>query len=248
MRVLVVAPHPDDEALACAGLVMATSEAHVVYVTSGDGFRRCADFLLGGHDAARMLALGRIRMDEAAECCRALGVRSWSFLGFPDGFIGAVLRTPVGCTARSPHTGADRVPYAGTLQPDAPYSAQALTALLRLAVARAAPDLLAVPVETDHHPDHRAVAVALAGVAPGVRRWTYLVHHDTYPGYGLRWNRALRPPAAALPGERRYLPLGPGGQERKLAAIALHGSQVAVLGRWMEAFVGREEPFGEAGT
>src|SRR4030042_2929508 len=39
-RVLILAPHPDDEAIGCAGIIQqalkAGSEVHVVYLTNGD--------------------------------------------------------------------------------------------------------------------------------------------------------------------------------------------------------------------
>src|SRR5579863_8424317 len=70
-RVLIVAPHPDDESLCCAGLIQqalaAGAQVGVVWVTAGDGFE--LDALLVEHtlspDSAAMQRLGRQRLREA---------------------------------------------------------------------------------------------------------------------------------------------------------------------------------------
>lgn len=82
-RVLVLSPHPDDEAIGCGGTicrhVAEGDEVHVVFLTSGEK---------GGHglppDETR-----RVREGEAAEAARILGVRSIEFWGEPDGGLEA---------------------------------------------------------------------------------------------------------------------------------------------------------------
>jgi LmbE family N-acetylglucosaminyl deacetylase len=87
-RVLVVAPHPDDETIGCGGtiaqLAAKGAEVRVVVVTDGEGS------LLAGCGTADV---GRLRRRRVTEACRRLGVSRLAFLGLPDGGL-------PGCTTR----------------------------------------------------------------------------------------------------------------------------------------------------
>ena len=94
-RVLVVAPHPDDESLCCAGLLQQALEhgagIGVVWITAGDGFE--LDAMLVEHTlwpgGLAMRRLGAQRLDEARAAADALGVphASQYQLGYPDGGV-----------------------------------------------------------------------------------------------------------------------------------------------------------------
>lgn len=78
-RVLVLAPHPDDEVIGCGGTlckhVQAGDQVTVVYIT--DGSR-------GGPDGRADETLPLVRRVEAEEGLSALGIRDHWFLGLPD--------------------------------------------------------------------------------------------------------------------------------------------------------------------
>lgn len=84
-RVLVFAPHPDDEAIGCGGLLVRLAQAgvplRVVLVTDGGG----AGGLPPGAAA--------VRQQEFRESLQVLGVAEHRMLGFPDG--GLVAATPL---------------------------------------------------------------------------------------------------------------------------------------------------------
>ncbi|MGC4082560.1 MAG: PIG-L family deacetylase [Vicinamibacterales bacterium] len=91
-RLLVVAPHPDDEALGAAGLIQRVLErggqVRVVLLTSGDGFPEGVEVAEGvAHPTARdFQGYGAVR---EAETLTAMGIVGVSrpdvrFLGFPD--------------------------------------------------------------------------------------------------------------------------------------------------------------------
>ena len=82
-RALVLAPHPDDETLACGGtvaaLVASGCDVRVVVVTDGDAAK--VDL---APDELRLR-----RRAEASSACDALGPGPPIFLGFPDGDVAA---------------------------------------------------------------------------------------------------------------------------------------------------------------
>jgi LmbE family N-acetylglucosaminyl deacetylase len=85
-RVLVLAPHPDDEAVGCGGLVAllgdAGADVDVVFATDGEATR-------GGAASAADVASSRRR--EANAACDVLGARPPRFLGLPDGALASRL-------------------------------------------------------------------------------------------------------------------------------------------------------------
>ena len=97
---LIVAPHPDDETLCCAGAIerarAAGARVAVVWITSGDGYEVAASLLehrlfLSAQD---LRAFGEMRMREASQAMTVLGVAPTErfFLGHPDRGIDKLLR------------------------------------------------------------------------------------------------------------------------------------------------------------
>lgn len=87
-RVLVLAPHPDDESLGCGGTMALLTKAgvsvDVAFVTRGE---------MGGKPGVTLPAidqavLGNRRSQEAADACRVLGVERLFFLSGRDGQVG----------------------------------------------------------------------------------------------------------------------------------------------------------------
>jgi LmbE family N-acetylglucosaminyl deacetylase len=84
-RVLVVAPHPDDEAIGCGGQLLRHTQA---------GGRVQAVFLTSGERGLPELPaeqVWRIREAEARRAARVLGLERLSFLRLPDGEVRTVL-------------------------------------------------------------------------------------------------------------------------------------------------------------
>src|SRR4051812_6496913 len=83
---LVVAPHPDDEALGCGGVIALLRQAgisvHVIVASDGAASHP-------GSKTHPPPVLGELRRAEAEAGCRLLGVPTddVTFLGFPDGVV-----------------------------------------------------------------------------------------------------------------------------------------------------------------
>ncbi len=165
-RLLLFAPHPDDESLACSILlqraVRAGAAVRVVYVTDGDDNpwpQRVLErkWRLNDTDRRRW---GRLRRTEALAALRVLGVNGSDvrFLALPDQKLTALLMC----------------------------NCQSATARFGAIIADWKPTDLLVPSISDTHPDHSALAVMFrlalsesfsAPMATGqMAVWSYVVH------------------------------------------------------------------------
>jgi len=165
-RLLLFAPHPDDESLGCSILlqraVRAGAVVRVVYVTDGDDNpwpQRVLErkWRLNGNDRRRW---GRLRRTEALAALRVLGMRGSAarFLGLPDQKLSAML-------------------FCG---------GQSVLERFAAIIADWGPTDLLVPSISDTHPDHSALAVMLRLVLSEsfsdametgqMTVWSYVVH------------------------------------------------------------------------
>jgi LmbE family N-acetylglucosaminyl deacetylase len=169
-RLLVVAPHPDDEALGAAGLMQRVlaqgGTVRVVLVTAGDGY---VEAVVGESGTlmpkpADYVAYGERRLQESRHALRALGgdaIRAEHLLGFPDGGLEFLLTRnwQRGRPERSATTATTRPPYTGVEHPGVRYDGNDLRAALTHCVREANPTLIAFPDPIDRHPDHRTTGM-----------------------------------------------------------------------------------------
>lgn len=170
---LIFAPHPDDETLACGGLISASvnrgEKVRVVFLTNGDGHGEAASFLLKKNiadlDEADFDRLGLVRKAEAVKAASFLGLgkSDLMFLGYPDGRLSRLYRNE----SRQFVTGEPAVPGS-------------IIARLVQIIKDTNPDRIYVPAEFDAHPDHRACfwfvrdAIKYSGYLQNI--FIYVVH------------------------------------------------------------------------
>lgn len=266
-RILVVSPHPDDEALAVGGLIAKArakgNSVHVVFVTSGDGFRRGVEAWKGEipPEPKDFLAYGEHRQEEARRALAVLGVErgAITFLGYPDGGLGKMWwdywspREPY----VSPTTKRSFVPYAEALSPGSAYTAPNIIADLVKVICSFRPTLIYVSDTGDSHPDHWATGAftlaALAACPQGEMPqmppiYTYLVHSGLWQlAPSLNKAYPLLPPSYFLArGTPWYkLPLNTEILEQKKQALNEYKSQKEVMRSFFANFIRSNEIFSQ---
>jgi LmbE family N-acetylglucosaminyl deacetylase len=255
-RVLVIAPHPDDESLCCAGILQRAraqgAATAVVWITAGDGFTLDAMLLERTlwPGAAGLRDLGAQRLAEAATAALELGVPpSQQFvLGYPDRGVAALLGEYHWRAYRSGYTGLSAVDYPQALAPNAEYTGHNLECDLQRVIERFAPTLVLAAAPQDENPDHRASG-ALArrlleqrGQLARLRYW--IVHAPSWPQpRGYQPQQSLSPPPLAASLHWESLPLSAEERAHKLAAVRDHRSQLQLMEPFMLAFVRANELF-----
>src|SRR5882724_203198 len=134
-RVLVLAPHPDDESIGCGGTLarwrQAGRAAKVLFLTDGRQGSRSLR-ALAEHDPRRLEAEQRLietRRQEAKLALQALAVDEFAFADAPDGELWRHVESVAKVIART--------------------------------VEEEGPDLIMLPFFTDRHPDHIAAGACL---------------------------------------------------------------------------------------
>lgn len=257
---LVIAPHPDDETLCCAGVIervmRAGGRASVVWVTSGDGSELNLLFIEKSlfRNPAKLRDLAERRMREARAATNLLGLHAADqlFLGYPDGGILALLTGHYDSVYTSPFTAAAKVPYSDALFPGHAYTGATLERDLDAVLERVQPTLVLTASPHDAHPDHRAAGLftlrlmARRGQLATVRCW--VVHG----GEGWPSPRQLSPGLPLTPAPRlagvplASFELTPAEEDRKLEALRAYPSQLEMLSPLLLAFVRTTELFSAA--
>ena len=181
-RLLVFAPHPDDETLATGALIQAARASavavRVIFATDGENNpwpQRWIErrWRIGPAERARW---GARRRAEAAEALRLLGLdsaRDVRFMGWPDQGLTDILMRDGSGTAR-----------------------------LASEIAAFAPTRVVMPALADHHPDHSALRVMLDIALLSTRlrclRLGYVVH-----GHGGAGNSGMLPMRPSLQRRKR---------------------------------------------
>ncbi|MFB3879861.1 MAG: PIG-L deacetylase family protein [Armatimonadota bacterium] len=268
-RILIFAPHPDDEVLGCAGLIQQAlsrgAHVHVVLMTNGDGSE--LSLIFGERELSRkpraFIDLGRSRQQETISALASLGLPAdrIRFLGYPNNGLVALWRPDHWLPSspyRSPYTRADSSPYQLAFTPDASYTGQQLLSDVIAVIEQVQPTSIYAPHPQDIHPDHWAtsafVSYGLATLgardpAPWLQQtklYGYLVHWPRFPSpRRLKPQLPLRPPSdIVVPrGAWLQLPLSAEQTRRKLAAVKLYRSQLPSLDRLLLDFVRANELF-----
>jgi LmbE family N-acetylglucosaminyl deacetylase len=265
-RLLVVAPHPDDEALGSAGLIQrviaAGGQVRVVLVTSGDAFSEGveAETHIADPRPRDYRSYGALRERETIEAMQRLGVDRGHvrFLGFPDGGVCLIASHYLPARARafvSPYTRRVEPPASEQMIRGVRYRGADIRRELERILVEYRPTMVTLPHPEDLHPEHCSSYIfareALDVVAARDRTLKprvlhYLIHYDEWPPEtGTNPDTALQPPSGFPPreGEWRTLTLTAAEIAGKRRALDGYASQALVIGRFLQAFGRANELF-----
>lgn len=267
-RLLIFAPHPDDETLGCAGLIQqaqrAGADVRVVFLTNGDGFRVAVErqYRTVRVKPSDYVRFAELRQQEARRALVHLGVYrdAIHFLGYPDRGLTA-LWNQYWSPERpyvSPYTRTSRSPYPNAYREGAIYCGADLLQDIQAILLAARPTDVYVTHPSDDHPDHAAASafVTLALLqqqddwpwARASRLHYYLIHRGDWPNpQGLHTDQALTLPneMMGLDTAWRARTLTTEQVERKEESILAYASQTAVMKRFLLSFARRCELFGQ---
>ncbi len=264
-RLLILAPHCDDETLGSAGLILAAQragiEVRVVIATNGDGFiwATMQDFRKLYPHPIDFIRMGTIRQQESLAALAMLGVKpeQVSFLSYPDRGTPALWNdhwNPDNAY-KSPYSGDSKSPYSITYNPKSVYAGLDYLADLTSILKDYHPDFIIYPHPDDVHPDHwglnaftRLALTLIEHGDPAYRpaEFTYLVHRPDYPEVsGLKPQESLLPPDVLYRIDQDWYRWDLTTTDTTIKDRAVHEyrSQLPLLRGLMESFVRRNELF-----
>lgn len=261
--VVIVAPHPDDEALAVGGwLTKAAADGakvHAILVTNGDNFTLETRQVTRSFkaNAADYIENGKLRQEESIRASRSLNYATVDFLGFPDQGIWPIWEDHWVTAFRSPFTEVDRSPYRRSFRREPPYEGQVLVDELVELFAKYQPDFLIIPLRMETHPDHYGASLfsTVAGLDPRIGKkpavFEYIVHRGGYPyPYGFHPYAFLPPPDGLLNVglDWRSFSLDSLARGNKARALLQYRSQMFFAGYDLAGFYRRNEVASKGGN
>jgi len=269
-RLLVIAPHCDDEALGCGGMIhdviQAGGQVLVVVMTNGDGFTIATEEefhrLFPTHED--YVNSGYTRQKETIQALNLLGVaeKRILFLGYPDRGLKHLWSDNWNKDQpyQSHYTGNDHSPYNNSYQKNAPYAGQAVLDNLEQIMLNFKPNVIAAPHPADEHPDHAAgwafaaasfAKLSSSGRISGVHLYTYLVHRGDFPiPHGYKTDALLLPPRPLYQAQHsKWLtyPIDSDTEVLKEQSIKKYISQtkVPIMSSLLHSFIRKNELFAD---
>jgi LmbE family N-acetylglucosaminyl deacetylase len=263
-RLLILAPHPDDEVLGTGGVIQHAVAmglpVRVVFLTLGD-HNEWSFLIYRKRPIVTPLGnrrMGLVRRNEALAAAKVLGIATNDlvFLGYPDYGTLKIWGTHWGNRPafHSLLTNTRAVPYKDALRPGAPYKGEEILCDLKTVMEEFRPTKVFVSHPADHNPDHRALylfaRVALWDLEGQMKPplYPYLVHYAHWPRpRGYFPERALVPPPRLQQEmEWQIYPLTSANEEQKRLALRAHRSQYAYSAGYLLSFIRANELFGES--
>lgn len=271
-RLLIIAPHPDDEVLATGALIhqarAQNCAVRVVFLTNGDG-SGSAYLAQHAREGRRpsFQQLAQTRQNEALAALRELGIEAQDaiFLGYPDGGLGAMSRENFNCDTPyfSKWTNGTEVPYSNALSVGASYAGENVVRDLVQVCEEFTPTRVYTTEENDTHADHVA---AFEFTQRALQQWretspsetsstrsearprffTTLIHHHIWPvPHGLHLDSPLCPPAILSYLNWTHFAVDHETLKTKQRALRCYKSQLVWTPLYLRSFLRRTELFRE---
>jgi len=264
-RILILAPHPDDETIACAGIIQEAvskgSDIKVTYLTNGD-HNQIAFIVYEKRLTLRkgeFIHMGEVRRQEAIKAMSLLGVdsRNLIFLGYPDFGTFAIFQDvwKKSKPYKSILTRISKVPYKENFSFNAPYKGESILSDLENILKDYKPNKIFVSHPADTNVDHKTfylfLQIALHDLEkeiPKPKVYPYLVHCVGWPlPRHYHPELTLEPPKQFLGSEVQWsqLQLTPDQINKKHQALLCYKSQTSSSAFYLLSFVRKNELFGD---
>ena len=262
-RILVFAPHPDDESLGCAGVIQSALAMklpiRVVWLTMGDNNEW--SFILYRKDlvikASAERAMGEVRHNEAVAAMKALGLGTehLTFLGYPDFGTLTIWDRHWGDSRpfKSMLTRVTSVPYTNAFRYGAAYKGQDILRDITTNLQEFAPTKVFCSHPSDLNVDHQALYLFTRVALWNLEREMHPALYP-YPVHASKWPRpdGLHPELPLLPPSQLAVgltweshPLTKEQTKAKETALRAHRSQMNYSKGFMLSFVRANELFGD---
>jgi len=264
-RVLILSPHPDDEIIACAGVIQealkAGAEVRITYLTNGD-HNQIAFIVYEKRLTLRrgeFIHMGEVRRKEAINAMKLLGVNESNliFLGYPDFGTFAIFSRhwQNALPYKSFLTRISAVPYKEDLSFTAPYIGESILSDIKNVLLSYKPNKIFVSHPADTNVDHRALylflQIALRDLnkeLPQPKIYPYLIHCVGWPlPRHFHPELNLDPPRKFLADQVNWLKLDLSSEQigKKYQAILCYKSQTESSAFYLLAFARKNELFGD---
>ncbi len=265
-RILILAPHPDDETIGCGGVIQRAlksgAQVKVMYLTNGDH----NEFAFIVYEKrlvffnSEFVAMGKVRENEAKKAMQLLGLDESNliFLGYPDYGTDSMFFSfwETSVPFSSYLTRQSYVPYKESPSYGAPYKAENILVDFKKELLSYRPNKIFVSHPADVNGDHWAyycfMQVALWDLRkelPGPEIYAYFVHTPGWPS-----PRHYHPGLTLEPSDKDFsdalvnwssLELTPDEVDKKYKAMLCYRSQTCVSAFYLLSFVRKNELFGD---
>ena len=260
-RILVVAPHNDDEAIAASQFItrsiMNGCTVKIIMVTNGDDFKRAFSSiwkLFRKPSFLDYIHFGYKRQNETIDAMESIGVKRSNiyFLGYPDGGIARLWWKNFYSVYTSQLTKASKSPYNDSYTKNVSYTGNNLAKDMQKIIGDFKPDYIVYPHPDDNHPDHKAVnffvqyALAESGFKP-TKELLYLVHRKEFPfPREYKPELYLAPPHSLMNKGTKWYSFSISEKEelQKLEVLQKYKSQYKYLEYLFKAVIRKNELFG----
>lgn len=264
-RILILAPHPDDESIACGGVIQKAlkvgAKVRIVYLTNGD--HNELSFIVYEKRLimrqGEFIHMGMVRQKESIKAMKFLGLLESDlvFLGYPDyGTFGIFCNY---WQAKKPFrdrlTRISNVPYKESPSYGVPYYGESILKDLTGQILGYQPDIIFVSHPADVNVDHKSLylflQVALSDLEGKISKpqvHPYLVHTVGWPK-----PRHYHPELELYPPDKfigssinwQRLNLETEELDKKYKDILFYKSQTQVSAFYLLSFARRNELFGD---
>ncbi len=193
--IMVFAPHPDDEALGCAGMiykaVQKKKKVKIIIVANGESSVDGTEWFYGHKPETQdFINIGYVRQKESVSAMKALGLASKDviFFGYPnDGLLEIVSSDSYTKDKpyRSEFTNFDRVSYENSYSMGAPFCKESFLHDIKAILNKCNPRNVYVTHPMDSHFDHRACGRFVPEIAKNydgtIRVFFYMIAKSKIP-------------------------------------------------------------------